>query len=60
MIAIIMIARWCVIFGSTLFKNINGIAETLTDIIVIIIYVGLIISGTRVTQSKNIIPKNNF
>lgn len=60
MIAVIMIARWGVIFGSTLFKNINGLKDTLTDIIVIIIYVGLIILGTSVTQSKNIIPENYF
>lgn len=46
-IAVIMIARWGVIFGSTLFKNINGLADTLIDLIVIIIYVGLIILGTR-------------
>ena len=47
-IAVIMIARWGVIFGSTLFKNINGLTDTLTDLIVIIIYVGLIILGTRI------------
>ena len=52
MIAVIMICRWCVIFGSTLFKNINGLKDSLTDIIVIIIYVGLIILGTRV-KDKN-------
>jgi len=46
-IAVIMIARWCVIFGSTLFKNINSLTDTLTDLIVIIIYVGLIILGAR-------------
>jgi len=47
LIAFIMIARWGVIFGSTLFKNINGLTDTLTDLIVIIIFVGLIILGTR-------------
>jgi len=46
-IAFIMIARWGVIFGATLFKNINGFRDTLTDLIVIIIFVGLIILGTR-------------
>ena len=46
-IAIIMIARWGVIFGSTLFRNITDLTGTLTDLIVIIIYVGLIILGTR-------------
>jgi hypothetical protein len=45
-IAVIMIARWGIIFGSTLFKNINYLTDTLTDLIVIIIYVGLIILGT--------------
>jgi hypothetical protein len=46
-IAVILLARWGVIFGSTLFKNIDGLTETLTDLIEIIIYVGLIILGTR-------------
>ena len=46
-IAVIMVARWGVIFGSTLFKNINGLTDTLTDLIVIIIYAGLIILVTR-------------
>lgn len=46
-IAVILLARWGVIFGSTLFKNIDGLTETLTDLIVIIIYVGLILLGTR-------------
>ena len=47
-IAVMIIARWGVIFGSTLFKNINGLTDTLSDLIAIIIYVGLIILGTRV------------
>ena len=47
MIAFIMITRWVVIFGSTLFKNKNGVADTLTDSIAIIIFVGIIILGTR-------------
>ena len=47
MIAFIIIARWVVIFGSTLFKNKNGVADTLTDSIAIIVFVGLIILGTR-------------
>ncbi len=50
-IAIIIIARWGVIFGSTLSKNINGLTDTLSDLIAIIIYVGLIILGTR-TKDK--------
>jgi hypothetical protein len=47
LIVVMMIARWGVIFGSTLFKNINGLTDTLSDLIVIIIYVGLIILGIR-------------
>jgi hypothetical protein len=47
-IAVIIITRWGVVFGSTLFKNINGLTDTLSDLIAIIIYVGLIILGTRV------------
>jgi len=46
-IIVILLSRWGVIFGSTLFKNINGLTNTLTDLIVIIIYIGLIILGTR-------------
>jgi hypothetical protein len=46
-IAVIMIARWGVIFGFTIIKNKNGLIDTLTDLIVIIIFVGLIILGTR-------------
>jgi hypothetical protein len=48
LIAVMIIARWGVVFGSTLFKNINGLTDTLSDLIAIIIYVGLIILGTRV------------
>jgi hypothetical protein len=50
-IAAIMISRWGVIFGSTLFNNKNGLTDTLSDLIVIVIYVGLIILGTR-TKDK--------
>ena len=46
-IAIIMVARWVVIFGSVLLKNKDGIAETLIDSIAIFVMVGLIILGTR-------------
>lgn len=46
-IALIMIARWVVIFGSTLFKNKSGITDTLTDSIAIIVFVALIILGTK-------------
>jgi hypothetical protein len=48
MIGIIMIARWLVIFCSTLLKNPNGIKGILIDSIVIIIYTALIVLGTRV------------
>ena len=47
-IAVMIIARWGVVFGSTLFQNINGLTDPLSDLIAIIIYVGLIILGTRV------------
>lgn len=46
MIAAIMIARWGVVFGSSLFEGMS-LTDTLTDLIVIILYVGLIILGTR-------------
>jgi hypothetical protein len=48
LIAVIMIARWGAIFGSTLFNNKNGLIDTLTDLVVIVIYVGLIMLGTRI------------
>ena len=54
MIAIIMIARWLVIFGSTLFKNANGLRDILIDTIAIIIYVVLIILGTRVKDKISV------
>ena len=47
MIAVIMVARWTVILGSTLFRNKNGVSDTLTESIVILIFVGLIILGIR-------------
>ena len=46
-IASIMIARWLIIFGSTLYRNVSGLNGILTDTIAIMIYVGLIILGTR-------------
>ncbi|WP_310481921.1 hypothetical protein [Chamaesiphon sp. VAR_48_metabat_403] len=48
LIVIMIIGRWVVVFGSILFKNSNSLADTLSDLIAIIIYVGLIILGTRV------------
>ena len=47
MIAIITVARWSIILGSTLFQNRNGVTDTLTESIVMLIFVGLIILGTR-------------
>jgi hypothetical protein len=47
LIAVVMIARLGVILGSTLFKNPNDVASTLTDSIAIIIFVGLILLGAR-------------
>lgn len=47
LIAVIIIARWLVIFGSTLLKDINDIMNTLTDSAAIIIFVGLILLGIR-------------
>ena len=46
-IAIIIVARWGVIFGSTLFKDINDVKNTLIDSVAIIIFVGLIVLGIR-------------
>jgi hypothetical protein len=46
-ITVIMIVRWGVIFGFTIIKNKNGLIDTLTDLIVIIIFVGLILLGIR-------------
>lgn len=43
----ILIARWGIIFGSTLLKDINNISNILIDSIAIMIYVGLIILGIR-------------
>jgi len=47
MIAIIIIARWGIIFGSTLLKDFSGIKNILVDSIAIIIFVSLIISGIK-------------
>lgn len=46
-IAIIILARWIIIFGSTLLKDAGGVKNTLIDSIAIIIFVGLIILGIR-------------
>jgi hypothetical protein len=47
LIAMIIVARWCLIFGSTLARNRNGLAGTLVDSIAIIVFVTLIILGIR-------------
>jgi hypothetical protein len=47
-IAILMIARLIVIIGGTLFYNVNGFEKTWIDFIAIIVYVSIIIFGTRV------------
>jgi hypothetical protein len=46
-IAIIILARWIVIFGSTLLKDLNGINNIIIDSAAIIIFAGLIILGIR-------------
>ncbi len=56
MIGIIMIARWLVIFSSTLLAGNGGLKGILVDSVAIIIYTGLIILGTRV---KGKIPDQN-
>jgi hypothetical protein len=48
LIAVIMIARWLVIFGSTLLKSNAGVQQILMDSIAILIVVCLIALGTRV------------
>ncbi|MCX6154515.1 MAG: hypothetical protein NT007_10175 [Candidatus Kapabacteria bacterium] len=54
MIAFIMISRLLVIFGSILLKNMNNLTNSLTDFVAIIIFVGLIILGTRKKSSISI------
>lgn len=46
-IAVIIIARWIVISGSTLLRNVNLITETLVDSTAIFVFVTLIILGAR-------------
>ncbi|MDP4176179.1 MAG: hypothetical protein Q8933_19520 [Bacteroidota bacterium] len=46
-IAIIILARWVIIFSSTLLKDINGISNVLVDSAAIVIFVGLIVLGIR-------------
>lgn len=52
MIAILMIVRLIVIFGGTLLYNASALKNTLIDSIAIVIYVSLIVLGTRVKDKK--------
>lgn len=47
LIAILIFVRWIVILGSTLLKNINNVGNTLIDSIAILVFITLIILGTR-------------
>ena len=47
LLAVIMVARWGVIFGSVVSRNPASITDNLMDLMVIILYVILIILGTR-------------
>ena len=47
LVAVIMVARWAVIFGSVACKQPNSLMDNLVDLIVIIFYVILIVLGTR-------------
>ncbi len=49
-----MIVRWLAIFCSTLFKNANGLRDIWIDTIAIVIYVELIVIGTRVKDKMPI------
>jgi hypothetical protein len=52
LIAILMIVRWVVIFGGTSVHNPSGLKNTLIDSIAIVIYVSLIIMGTRIKNKS--------
>lgn len=47
LIAIVMVVRWIVIAGATLWHNASGLNSIVMDSIAILIYVSLIIAGTR-------------
>jgi len=51
-IAVLMIVRWTVIFGGTLLNDPSRIKNTLVDSIAIVIYVSLIVLGTRIKDSQ--------
>ncbi|MGE5431185.1 MAG: hypothetical protein ACM3QX_08930 [Syntrophomonadaceae bacterium] len=46
-IAIIILARWVIIFGSTLLKDIDGVNNIVIDSAAIMVFVGMIILGIR-------------
>jgi hypothetical protein len=48
MIALLMIVRLIVIIGGTLIYNVSGLKNTLIDSVAIIVYVSIIVLGTRV------------
>jgi hypothetical protein len=48
MIALLMIVRLIVIIGGTLIYNASGLKNTLIDSVAIIVYVSIIVLGTRV------------
>jgi hypothetical protein len=52
MIAILMIVRWVVIFGSTILYNAEGLKNIWIDSIAIIVHVSIIILGTRVKDTR--------
>lgn len=47
LLAVIVATRWVVIFGSIANKNPNGLMDNLVDLVVIILYVGIIVLGIR-------------
>jgi hypothetical protein len=51
-IAILMMVRWIVIFGSTILYNAEGLKNILIDSIAIIVYVSIIILGIRVKTKR--------
>lgn len=57
LIVFIMIARWGVIFRSTLLKNTNGLKSTVSDLVAILVYAGLIILGIKKKENQKIADK---
>jgi uncharacterized membrane protein len=52
LIALLMVVRLIVIFGGTLFYNASELKNTLIDSIAIVIYVSLIVLGTRIKDKQ--------